>query len=163
MAFITERCIVTRINLEDKTDLVSLCDDMRVWEYLGGSNTAEWNRKNIEKFTSDESLDRWIIREKESNLFIGYMSLTNHHDGEDVELSYMLLSNYWGKGYATEVAHEMIEYLFKERNLERIVAETQSANLGSRNVLKKLGFNKLKELIRFNAEQTLYVLNNPTK
>lgn len=163
MIFITERCIVTLINSNDKTDLFSLCDDIRVWEYLGGISTAEWNRKNIESFTSGEVFDRWIIRDKANNTFIGYISLGTHHDGDDVELSYMLLSKHWGNGYATEVAHEIIQHLFKERNLDRIVAETQSANLGSRNVLEKLGFHKVKELTRFNAKQTLYALNNFAK
>ena len=162
MAFETKRCIIKPISLDDKQDLFSMCDDIDVWKYLGGTNTANFHRTNIENLEKHlPDPNRWTIRNKSDNTFLGYLSLGTHHDGEDTELSYMLLSKYWGNGYASEVAREAIQYVFKLRGLKRLVAETQSANLASCKLLEKLGFYKLKELTRFNAEQTLYAIENP--
>ncbi len=166
MIFETERCVISPINPNDKLDLFSMCDDINVWQYLGGVSTAERHRKNIqhlENLAPEFCSSRWTIRNKTNNLFLGYTSLDTHHDGDDMELSYMLLSNHWGNGYATEAAREIIRYAFNEKRLDRLVAEAQSVNLGSRHVLEKLGFYKIKELTRFNAEQTLYALDNPSK
>ena len=168
MIFETERCIIKPISTDDKPDLFSMCDDINVWQYLGGSNTAEYHRKHIENLeallssVSNTDLSRWIIRNKINNVFLGYLCLDNHHDSDDdIQLSYMLLSNCWGNGYASEAAREIIRHAFNERKLNRLFAETQSANLASCKLLEKLGFYKIKELIRFNAEQTLYAIDNP--
>ena len=169
MIFKTERCIIKQVNTDDKQDLFSMCDDPNVWQYLGGNSTAEHHRKNIENMehllaNADlTELTRWAIRSKVDSAFLGCVFLNKHHDGNDVELSYMLLSEHWGNGYASEAASEIIRYAFDEngKKLNRLVAETQSANLVSRKLLEKLGFQKIKELTRFDAEQTLYALDNP--
>jgi len=162
MTFETERCFIKPICSNDKQDLFSMCDDTDVWNYLGGSSTANFHRANIENLEKHlPDPKRWIIRDKKDNSFLGYLSLGSHHDGEDTELSYLLLSKYWGNGYASEAASEIVRYVFNERKLKRLVAETQSANLVSCKLLEKLGFYKLKVLTRFNAEQTLYAIDNP--
>jgi len=159
----TKRCIIKPISSNDKQGLFSMCDDADIWNYLGGSSTANSHRTNIENLEKHlPDPNRWTIRDKKDDTFLGYLSLGTHHDGEDTELSYLLLSKYWGNGYASEVASEIVRYVFNERKLNRLVAETQSANLASCKLLEKLGFYKLKELTRFNAEQTLYAIDNPT-
>ncbi len=166
MIFETERCIIKTITLDDKQDLFSLSNDINVWKYLGGEATAQWHRNNIENLENlpqEFFTTRWIIRNKINNNFLGYTSMDTHHDGEYMELSYILLSDYWGYGYATEVANKIIRYAFNEKGFDKLLAEAQSANLASRHVLEKLGFYKIKELTRFNAEQTLYALENSVK
>ncbi len=143
MIFETKRCIIKTITLEDKQDLFSLSNDINVWKYLGGEGTAQWHRKNIEtleNLPSEFFSNRWIIRDKTNNRFVGYTSMGIHHDGEYMELAYMLLSVYWGYGYATEVASEIVRYAFNEKGISRLLAEVQSANLASRHVLEKLCF-----------------------
>jgi len=162
MIFETERCNIKPICSDDKNDLFSMCDDADVWRYLGGSGTASLHRTNIENLEKHlPDPNRWTIRDKVNDTFIGYLSLGVHHDGDDTELSYLLLSKHWGNGYATEVAREIIRRVFQERKLGRLVAETQSANIISCKLLEKLGFCKLKELTRFNARQSLYAIDNP--
>ena len=165
MIFETERCIIKTINADDKPDLFSMCDDINVWTYLGGINTAEWHRKNVENLENIDPMllsNRWTLRNKANNIFLGYLSLDTYYDSDDdIQLSYMLISSQWGNGYASEAAREIIRYAFNERKLNKLFAETQSANLVSCKLLEKLGFYKVKELIRFDAEQTLYAVDNP--
>ena len=68
--------------------------------------------------SSDNSI-YWVIREKDTDSFMGLVSLDPHHDGIYLEISYQLLPNWWGKGYATEVVQTIINYAFNELNLTR--------------------------------------------
>ena len=157
----TERCHIKLMKRKDKTDLYRLCDDANVWMFLGGQGTANHNRKRIKFIGFLPIRNRWTVRHKANNSFLGEISLTPHHDGNDIEISYLFLSEHWGGGYASEAVKAVIHHVFCNKKLKRLVAETQSANLTSRKVLEKLGFQKIKTLTRFNAEQTLYVINNP--
>ena len=162
MIFKTERCFIKPIDVGDKTDLLRLCDDSDVWKYLGGQGTAEHNRKNIEYIGKTNITDRWVVRSKTDNTFLGEISLTPHHDGDDIEISYLFLSDHWGKGYASETVRAVIQFAFNEKKLNRLVAETQSANFISCKLLEKLGFHQIKKLIRFNTEQILWAIDNQT-
>jgi RimJ/RimL family protein N-acetyltransferase len=46
---------------------------------------------------------------------------------------------YWNKGYCTEAGRAILEYGFKERNLNRIYSGYMKSNLASGRVLEKLG------------------------
>ena len=70
---------------------------------------------------------------------IGGMGLrldTQHHHAE---LGYWLGVPYWGQGYATEGAREMLRYGFEELHLHRIFASHFKHNPASGRILKKLG------------------------
>lgn len=46
---------------------------------------------------------------------------------------------YWGQGYCTEAAREIVDYGFNTLDLHRIYALHYSRNTGSGKVLQKLG------------------------
>ena len=56
------------------------------------------------------------------------------------ELGYWLGVPYWGKGYATEALHAVIDYAFTDLNYESLQAGARVTNPGSRRVLEKCGF-----------------------
>jgi RimJ/RimL family protein N-acetyltransferase len=70
---------------------------------------------------------------------IGGIGLTVAEQHQHAELGYWLGAPYWGQGYATEAAHEMLRYGFKDLGLHRIFASHFKANLASGRILKKLG------------------------
>ena len=104
----------------------------------------------------------WVIREKQTDTFIGLVSLDPHQDGVYLEISYQLLPNWWGKGYATEVVQTIINYAFNELHLTKILAETQTANKISCMLLKKLGMDLERTIMRYGAEQGIYSIIKPT-
>ncbi|MFZ3590649.1 GNAT family N-acetyltransferase [Bacillus sp. DJP31] len=55
------------------------------------------------------------------------------------EIGYILNRDYWGKGYATEVAKLLIEFGFKVLDLHRIYATCDPRNVKSTKVLEKVG------------------------
>jgi RimJ/RimL family protein N-acetyltransferase len=48
--------------------------------------------------------------------------------------------DYWGQGFGTEITQLLIEYGFKELNLNKITAEVIAPNIGSRRCLEKNNF-----------------------
>jgi RimJ/RimL family protein N-acetyltransferase len=55
------------------------------------------------------------------------------------EIGYWIAVPYWGRGYATEAAAEVVRYGFEERNLQRVFACHFTRNPASGRVLRKIG------------------------
>ena len=59
---------------------------------------------------------------------------------DQAELGYWLGVPYWGKGYATEALHAVIDYAFTDLGHEAVNAGARVTNPASRRVLEKCGF-----------------------
>ena len=70
---------------------------------------------------------------------IGGIGLTVDEHQQHSELGYWLGLPYWGQGYATEAAQEMLRYGFEELHLHRIFASHFKHNPASGRILLKLG------------------------
>jgi [ribosomal protein S5]-alanine N-acetyltransferase len=138
--FETERCLIKRFQKSDYVDVKKLYVNEEVRKFLGGIRQEDSIITVLDEMlnASDNSF-YWVVREKHTNDFIGLVSLDPHHDGADLEISYQLLPNWWGAGYATEVVKEIISFAVNELNLQKVVAETQTANQSSCRLLEKLG------------------------
>jgi [ribosomal protein S5]-alanine N-acetyltransferase len=91
---------------------------------------------------------------------IGFVSLDQHKDGEDIEVSYILLPEAQGRGLGRAAVASALNEAWQV-GLSRIIAETQSANRRSIHLLTSLGFTPERTLIRFGAEQTLFAISRP--
>jgi len=156
----TNRCILERIMPSDYEDVKRLYQDENVRRFLGGTVDDVHFKPRFDQLSGKTQSEKyWVIRHLEDYSFIGLISLDPHHDGDAFELSYQLLPQFWGAGYATEVSRAVLQYGFKALNLDKIVAETQAANTASRKLLEKLGMTLVKTLERFGEMQCLYELS----
>ncbi|MCB9419227.1 MAG: GNAT family N-acetyltransferase [Ardenticatenaceae bacterium] len=64
---------------------------------------------------------------------------TNSHMQPEVALMWAVLPESWGNGYAPEMGRALIDALFTQFNLRRIVATTEYNNTASQRVMEKLG------------------------
>ena len=78
--------------------------------------------------------------EKKDGTKIGWMGHFLH--GNLLEMFYYLLSSERGKGYGTEAAIIMVDYLFLSKDIVRVQARTDVRNEGSQKVLGKAGLKK---------------------
>ncbi|RXJ04422.1 N-acetyltransferase [Anaerobacillus alkaliphilus] len=155
----TNRCVLSLIHKDDYEDVKKLYLDERVREYLGGTVTEERVKGSFTSIIeADDGSLYFVAREKATKQFIGTVSLDTHHDGVSTEVSYQLLPEWWGAGYATEVVKEVIQYGFTELQLPELVAETQAANEASCRLLERLGMTVKENVQRFGAEQVIYVV-----
>ncbi|MGL4236274.1 MAG: GNAT family N-acetyltransferase [Tabrizicola sp.] len=98
----------------------------------------------------------WVVFVGRSRNAIGIVEVGPHKDGEDHELSYQFLPEQWGNGYAGEAVAAVIEIALGALRLNRIIAETQSANSASRRLLERSGMVELRRVQRFGEEQVIY-------
>ncbi|WP_212694122.1 GNAT family N-acetyltransferase [Vallitalea pronyensis] len=81
------------------------------------------------------------ITEMDTNEFIGLAKLKVKEMGSiEAELGYMLLPEYWGKGICTQVASMLVEKAKSIKQLDKLVAIIDPANIPSRKILIKNGF-----------------------
>jgi ribosomal-protein-alanine N-acetyltransferase len=73
-----------------------------------------------------------------------------------VEVNYLLASQYWGQGLATESAIAVFNYGFKVQQFERLVALANPDNLASLRVMQKIGMSYQTKIQLHNAEWVLY-------
>ena len=57
-------------------------------------------------------------------------------------IGYSLARHAWGNGYASEAVRRLLEYLFQELDLHRVVADCDVANAASIRLLERLGFRR---------------------
>lgn len=61
---------------------------------------------------------------------------------QDLEIGFLLSRNYWGKGLAREALSTVLDYLFRERDMQEITADVDPRNERSIKVLEGVGFAK---------------------
>ena len=101
--------------------------------------------------------------EKKQNLFLGIFlrndpgelcGLAEFYDYRDhihmVSIGGRLREKYWKSGIGTEVAKLMVDYLFKETDIEIITASTMVDNKASAHVLEKNGFMTTNSIFKEN-------------
>jgi ribosomal-protein-alanine N-acetyltransferase len=77
---------------------------------------------------------------------IGMCGLLKREALADVDVGFAFLPQFSGQGYATEAARATLDYGRTVLGLGRIVAITAPDNLGSQNVLRKIGLRPEKTL-----------------
>ncbi len=81
----------------------------------------------------------WYAMRRDTGAFIGWYSLKYAGRSCDVEVGYRLRRNAWGRGFATELAIELVRYGFEDVALQRIIGVTHPDNVASQRVLTKAG------------------------
>ncbi len=156
----TNRCKIIKLHKSDYKNVRELYFDEKVRRFLGGIVSSERFDNSFNRMlNSEKSSNYMVIRLKDNNEFIGLVSLDNHHNDLDTEVSYQFLSKWWGFGYAEEVVRRIIDYAFDELKLERLVAETQCANKNSCKLLQNVGMSLVQTITRFGAEQNIFSIS----
>lgn len=153
----TTRCQLTPLQNTDLDLVVKLYTNTDVRRFLGGIvNQEEIRLRFLKMVASDAETKYWVVRLKDNSTSVGIVSLGTHHNNIDTEISYQLLPEWWGKGYATEVVEAVVTYGLEDLGLERVIAETQIANIASCRLLEKIGMGLEQTLERFGAKQGIF-------
>ena len=94
---------------------------------------------------------------KSFDIGIGFINLKFDNFNDKVELSYIFDSDYWKKGYCTEICKTIVDILFSKLCINEVFADSFSTNINSIHVLERIGMKKIKvydELIRIGSNST---------
>jgi len=84
----------------------------------------------------------YAITDPSKNELIGIINLNLSLHHKRGELAYWIGKEYWGNGYASEAARELLKIGFEEKGLNRIFAAAFVDNPGSWMVMEKIGMKK---------------------
>jgi RimJ/RimL family protein N-acetyltransferase len=137
--------LVTTINSDIEYLYKTIFSVAEVVKYTNGRVLLESESKEFikKKFNFSGSLGFSPIIEKKSSNLVGYAGVLPFLDG--YEIGYIFAKEYWGKGFATEIAKAQIDFIKSVLNSELIYATVHPKNRASINVLDKLEFNFLEE------------------
>jgi len=131
------------LKVAEKEDLPLLSEWFNSPEFAGRYNPldAQESKMDIEKrYEKLGSEKMWFLILKKDESKIGYFGLGLV--GPYWEIGYVLISSERGKGYCTEAAQLMVDYLFLTKDIARIQATTHTKNVASQKVLEKVGFKE---------------------
>jgi RimJ/RimL family protein N-acetyltransferase len=143
----TARLTLRRFTWQDLDLFLELYGDPEVMRYVGGVKTraeieAAMQTRVLDYYDQFPGLGMWATIERETGACIG-THLLNHIQGEaHIQVGYLLLSRFWGRGYATEMTIALLRYGFTTLALPEIDAITDRPNLASQHVLLKAGLER---------------------
>ncbi|MEP2936184.1 MAG: GNAT family N-acetyltransferase [Gilvibacter sp.] len=146
----TKRLILTRLCTDD----IALIHTLNSYPEVAAYNTigipkdlettAKVCKTHIEQLESNNPTHfAWIIRDTDSEAFIGEIGLTLSVERfKKGEIFFNLLPETWGRGFASEAAIGVIKFAFNELDLHRIEAGVAVLNGKSIALLERLGMQR---------------------
>lgn len=126
-------------------DVQILCDwwsDGKIMAHAGfpnGINTD--SNKLMDKIKNETDFSRILIIEIDSNR-VGEMSYSIKDEVAEIGIKICDFS-YQEKGYGTKLLRMLIDFLFKEMKVQKIILDTNLNNTRAQYVYEKLGFRKV--------------------
>ncbi len=142
----TQRLLLRAFAPEDAPDVQRLVGDREVARTLPVPHpyedgmAEEWIASHRPAFEAGEHVTLAIAL-REDGALIGCMTLHLNARDRNAELGYWIGAPYWGRGYATEAANEILRYGFEELGLHRVHVSHLGNNPASGKVLQKVGMS----------------------
>lgn len=162
--FSSDRLTASRLCAADFSILCQMHQDPNVMATLNGirsnAQTTQYLQDNLDHWQR-YGYGLWIFCDKTNGNFVGRGGLRHIYvdDHDQIELAYALMSAYWGKGLATEMATAILTVGFEVLNIEQVVCLTLTTNQASQRVMQKVGFQYERNIIYANLPHVLYRLN----
>lgn len=143
--FKTERLKLRQTTYEDAEAVFTVFSDPKVTKFHNLDTFTHLDQANrviarrIKDFSTGRGI-RWGIIHQKYNYLIGSCGFTWNNSENGAEVGYELKSQFWQQGIMTEALSAIVQYGFASRNLHFVVAQIMLANVASRKLLEKLGF-----------------------
>ena len=143
----SERLLLRRFTEADVIPFLAYLNDPLVARYqTWESYTEQQAREVIEQQKNLEPgvPGKWFtfaVESKEEGLLIGHVAL-KMQDHQQAEIGFTFARAYHGKGLAFEATGKILDYLFTELGLHRVIAIADCENERSVALLKRLGMRQ---------------------
>jgi ribosomal-protein-alanine N-acetyltransferase len=157
----TDRLNLIEIRQKHLGDIYKLFADGRVTKFYNVVTLVE--EKEAQKFIdwfrtrfAEKAGVRWGISLKGTDSIIGTIGFNNFTKKHRANLGYELHPDFWGNGYLTEALKAVVDFGFREIDINRIEAEVMQGNIASERLLTKIGFTRegiLRQWMYWNENQ----------
>ncbi|MBN8571378.1 MAG: GNAT family N-acetyltransferase [Ignavibacteria bacterium] len=148
--------------------------DYEVMKYINGKACTEEEAKEkwqkvMTANSMDDILGYYSVRRTNDNEVLGLAKLlyygsekglTEGKQTGTVEVGYALFSEFWGKGYASEITEFFTEFAKTYDDINEVIAIINPENIASSRVLKKCGYTLYStELFNGTSPSEWYKIN----
>lgn len=161
----TGRLVLREFNLDDAPFILKLVNSPSWLEFIGDRNihTIEDAKNYLISGPMDSykkngfGLSAVLLKD---NTLIGMCGLVNRETLDDIDIGFALLPEYFGKGYAYEIAAATMHHAEGVLNIDKVVAITDADNASSIKLLNKLGLQFEKKIaLAINDSALLFAPN----
>jgi RimJ/RimL family protein N-acetyltransferase len=145
MFFETDRLVFRKPIKQDFMRFWQMLNDPIAKKYTGGvtklsyqQRLALFEQECFEDFSPQGA--EFAVIEKESGNYLGYCGFRYSDSMCGCEFLFGYCRDCWGKGYATESAQAVLDFLFKTYDHNLYIATVDPQNTASKRVLEKVGF-----------------------
>ena len=161
----TARLELRRYEQSDLDSCVALFTDPDVMTYVGDGvvspeDAAKLFAKGFEIY-EEGRFDLWGVFDRQTGAYVGHAELKPRKEAGEVEIVYIFGKEYWGRGYATEIARVLVEHGFRRYDLPRVFATVDYENLPSHHVLEKVGMCFVREERDEIGPYAVYAVERP--
>lgn len=167
ICFDTQRLQIRHLKPDDLDGLAALCADEIAMQYMDDGETLsrevceQWIGICQQKY-KDRGYGTSGVFEKASSEFVGFCGVIRAPDHDFDEIIYAFAQPYWGKGYATEAARGMLDYVFGISKLDVIYATINAKNIASQKMMSKLNMQFVEDVKEDDSHTTkVYVIKRP--
>jgi len=141
----TPRLRLRRLEFDDATFMVRLLNEPSFIENIGdrGVRSIEdahrYLRDGPMAMYEKYGFGLWHVARSSDGVAVGMCGLLQRDNLPDVDIGYAFLPEYWGMGYAFEVAEATMRHGAEKFGLKRLIATVLPGNQASIRLLEKLG------------------------
>jgi RimJ/RimL family protein N-acetyltransferase len=145
---------------EDADAVAAMYAKPQVMTWIPG---GAWDRSQTERFVARmiEMHERqgfciYPVLLKESDKIIGHCGLNHLERGPEIEIAFLFDEQYWGKGFATEIARAVLKRALQTMGVERVVAVAFPENARSIAVMQRIGMKPIGIARHFKSDVVKY-------
>ncbi|WP_411268103.1 GNAT family N-acetyltransferase [Paenibacillus sp. PL91] len=141
--------VLKKIEFDHLDEVFEIYSNDKVFEYCGiipkhNIDTVKNMIGHFERDYNKRARVKWgIFAKHENDRLLGIIEAFDFNQKVNmVTIGYFLAESHWGRGIATEAVKILVDFLYKDVNVNRIQAEVMPLNDPSKKVLLKNGFIK---------------------
>lgn len=144
----TERLQLSKFSTQDIEANVSHEMNPEIMRYIRDPRSYEETLKKTTEVAQDYSGNEsdWVliaIRDKNSDVYMGMLCFRYESiENDTVEIGWRLGLEFHGKGFATEAAQALLDFIKTEIKPHKVVAYCVKENTASSNIMSKLGMQQ---------------------
>jgi ribosomal-protein-alanine N-acetyltransferase len=159
----TARLTIRPLAFEDLDAFAAIFADAETMAAYGRTFTREesrgWIERSIQRYERD-GFALFALERTKDGLHVGDCGPTIQQvDGVDeIEIGWHIRRDLWGRGYATEAAIALRDWVFDELGRARLISLVAPTNTASCRVAEKIGMRVERETLVFGSLHLVYAM-----
>ena len=140
------KLVIRKMKIEDAGPLFELMSNPEVMKYMEPPYDYDKTVEFLEEYGIKEP--PYVFTVTDEDKFVGY-AIFHEYEEDSMEIGWVLSPSVWGRGYATELTHMMMEQA--KGQTQKLIIECDPEQKASQRIAEKCGFTFIGE------EDDLYV------